>query len=465
MKKTSILSLMLALAATLPSCGSTPADGTGVADTTVNLIDKYTAPEEEPQLPENFVIPKGYTYEKDYKYSSEDDNCDGIYIGTTGMVGAAMALSGDKIYYSTGEDMMGYIDIKNGETFAICPDPLCDHTFMGGCKYLGFSEPIVHTEKSHILFVTQGYALGNQIHRNICVVDQENGTVTRVYGSDVEGSEPLNGIFLQFITNNKLYFTGVVVSNETDSEGKVITKSTNRLFTMDIDTYEVEPLNYNYGTGTSATCVSSSDKYMILVDSFIGYVSIMDLNQENEKILVEFDNKNYMVSNCYYDSVTDEFYFSVVSNRVFHGYMDGPEEGHIYKVDSNLNCEIIDMPSDKIIRFTLTRNYIYFFMFDPVPLNIDPPAAEPIIMPDGGKMYRIRRDGSSEYELIFDGGLELIMCALYPTIVIGDHIYFVHEYIYQMLYGKLSGKIFLYRSGYVARVGITDKTVKPILLN
>ena len=43
MKKISILALILVSAIVLPACGNTSATETGVADTTVNLIDKYAA--------------------------------------------------------------------------------------------------------------------------------------------------------------------------------------------------------------------------------------------------------------------------------------------------------------------------------------------------------------------------------------------------------------------------------------
>ena len=423
MKKTAILALMLAFTAALPACGNTPADGT---DTTVNLIDKYTEPPkvEEVEIPEGFVIPTGYTYETEYKYSPDGDNLYGIYPGASQTLGSAMAIGGDRLYYSKS-GILSYISVKDGKCYTVCPDPLCGHTQAEGCQFLGLGDLLLHPEKDYLLFGIQTYYIEKQRYNNICAINEKDGSIKRVFGNDVEGSEQIGAIFLKFIVDDKLYFTVRHLETETNEEGKVVEKSVDSIFTMDVNTYEVNMLDNKFGTGHYGQCIISSDKYMLFVDYDMGTVTVTDLNQENEKLLLKFDPHYCFIDNCYFDAVTDEFYFLLVSRRASDGYSEGPEEGNIYRLDNKLNFEKLDMPTDKIPRFSLTRDYIYFAIYEPVELGMMT-GNHMCIMEDGGKLYRIKRDGSSEYELVYDGGLELLSDPYFNTYILGDYIYFCY---------------------------------------
>ena len=145
-----LLSIILAavIVASFAACGGETEETTvPTAETTVNLIDKYTAPSDDPpEIPENFVIPEGYTYEMEYRYFPDGDNNDGITY-----MAATMEIHGDRMYYSSKAGL-SYLDLKNGESYTLCPDPLCDHTLEAGCQFLGLGVPMHHPKKDNIIF-------------------------------------------------------------------------------------------------------------------------------------------------------------------------------------------------------------------------------------------------------------------------------------------------------------------------
>jgi len=451
MKKTSILTLMLALTLIFAACSNTPAMGTGVADTTVNLIDKYTAPSEDPpEIPENFVIPEGYTYEMEYRYFPDGDNSYGIrYAPST------MEILGERLYYRS-ELVLSYLDVKTGQTFAVCPDPICPHTSESGCQFIGLNIPIHHPENYDIVFTVQGYTVAMENHMNICVVDEKQGTVTKVYGTDVKGSEDGGSIFLRFLSGDKLYFSRHYEESTMDEHGKINTEIVSRLFAMDINTYEVKQVDNNSGDVEAKNVLISGDNHLLCVSK--GQVKVADINFENEKILLEFDTDTFFIKDYYYDSVTDEFYFSLLTEVLLGNTYDGPAEGYIYRVDSNMNCEKLDI-SDKIINFTLTRNFIYFTQYEPIELG-ETMYGDRCAVVNGGKFYRVKRDGIGEIELVFDGGVELNHFIHNPLVVFGDYLYYNWAYIVKQTDGSVNFKV---AKDYV-RIGITDKTVKSIIL-
>ena len=84
----------------------------------------------------------------------------------------------------------------------------------------------------------------------------------------------------------------------------------------------------------------------------------------------------YNIRNFYYDEGTSEFYIGLYADYLF-GYSENEtEEGSIYCVNSDLECRKLDMPSEKIVNFQLTNEYIYYAVYDPVYYGITPWGAE-----------------------------------------------------------------------------------------
>ena len=456
MKKTSILALVLAFTAILPACGNTSATEPGGTDTTVNLIDKYTEPPkvEDIELPEGFVIPEGYTYETSYSYFPNGDNSRGIYNVTAE---GEMDIYGDKMFYTTGA-VQCYIDAKTGQSFALCPDPLCDHSEESGCPYRGFAQLKHHPEKDNIMFAVQGYNVEKTVHYNICVIDETNGTITKVYGTDVKGSEVEDAIYFQFISGDKIYFTGRFFETETDKSGNVVSKIVDRVYTLDMNTYEVKKLDNEYSEGEFGLCLTASKNHILFCDFALGKIYVTDINFNNQQLIVEYDPETFFMGEYCYDSITDEIYFSVASNSLSGRSDEGVEEGYIYCLDSDLNCKRLDF-CDTIVNFALTRNYIYFTKYDPIVLGKTINDRNCVVV-NGGKFYRITRDGMGEEELVFDGGVGIYHFIHHPFAVMGDYIYYPYTYLHD-LFGYPS----FHFSGRTVRIGITDKTVKSLSFN
>ena len=452
MKKTSSIALLLAIASMLTACGNTTVSETGGAsETTVNLIDKYTAPEEEPpELPEHFVIPEGYTYEKEYRYFPDGDNSDGIRYRAS----AGKEICGDRMYYHLPNGL-GYIDIRDGKKYTLCPDPICAHTAESGCQFIGLIEPIHHPEKEDILFAVQSYNVEREVHNNICVINEKEGTVTKLYGTDVKGSELGGVISLRYMVGDKLYFTRRFEETPTNESGEAGPKVEIRVFTMDVNTYDVKQLEINNSSLVLSSSLIASNKHILFCDHAAGRVMAYDLNYENGKVLAEFDPSVAFAWDSCYDSVTDELYFNIISGVVLGTKYDGPEIGDLYRVDSDLNCEKLDI-ADKIINFAVTRNYIYFTRYEPVEYG-ETEIGTRCVDVNGGKFYRIRRDGTSEAELVFDGGLKLNFIPYFQFFVLGDYLY------YNWAYPGISGYAVALIPAYDdVRIGITDKTVRSM---
>lgn len=157
-------------------------------------------------------IGKAYSAETEYQYDENSDNMDGI---------VPMIFNQYKIYYNKmyftvvkmyehsdeqNADMLTYIDINNGTKHYICPDPLCKHTYSGGCKYLGFFDPVFLNENifySVRLDMRKDVTMDiNDMCFSIYKIETEKDIVEKIYSSE----NLSECILLTFIGNNKLYF-------------------------------------------------------------------------------------------------------------------------------------------------------------------------------------------------------------------------------------------------------------------
>ena len=113
------------------------------------------------------------------------------------------------------------------------------------------------------------------------------------------------------------------------------------------------------------------------------------------------------------------------------------------------------MPSEMITSFQLTRDYIYYTVYDPIQLGSK--NGRPLLDTTGGKIYRVPRDNTTEGELFFDAKGELIFRGAYC--VVGDNLY--------LQYYKVRGSgddMSTYYTGSIARVNVKENTLKWINL-
>jgi len=228
------------------------------------------------------------------------------------------------------------------------------------------------------------------------------------------------------------------------------------MLTMDINTYEVKPLEISDRTLDLTGSMIASENYIFCVDHATGSVMAYDHNYENGKVLLEYDTSASFVWDYCYDSLTDEFYFNLLSNVCLGHKFEGAEIGDLYRVDSNLNCEKLDI-ADKVVNFAVTRNYIYFTQYDPIEYG-ETKFGLRIANVNGGNFYRVKRNGTGDVELVFDGGIDIYQIPYFPFFVFGDYMYYNWAYVGDW-YGEQYGPIVARDD---VRIGLTDKTVRSM---
>ena len=127
----------------------------------------------------------------------------------------------------------------------------------------------------------------------------------------------------------------------------------------------------------------------------------------------------------------------------------------VYKIDKEFNITEIPMPSEMITSIQLTKDYIYYTVYDPIQYGTR--KGHPILDTTGGKIYRVARDNTTEGELFFDAKGELIFRGAYC--VVGDNLYLQ----YYKLKGVADDTSFYY-TGSIARVNVKENTLKWINL-
>ena len=179
-----------------------------------------------------------------------------------------------------------------------------------------------------------------------------------------------------------------------------------------------------------------------------------DYNFENPVTIMTYED-GYWFRNIYYDQDTEEMYVLVSYTGLYYPKnpdMSGKDINcKVYKVDKDFNLTEIPMPSEMVTSFQLTRDYIYYTVYDPIQLGSR--NGRPILDTTGGKIYRAPRDNTTEGELFFDGKGELIFRGSYC--VVGDNLY-LRYYKYKGVADDAS----CYYTGSIARVNVAENTLK-----
>ena len=81
----------------------------------------------------------------------------------------------------------------------------------------------------------------------------------------------------------------------------------------------------------------------------------------------------YKRQNLYYDKNTDELYaFIMYSELAYPEKMDMSDKDihcKVYKIDKDFNLTEIPMPSEMVTSIQLTKDYIYYTVYDPIPVS------------------------------------------------------------------------------------------------
>jgi hypothetical protein len=237
-------------------------------------------------------------------------------------------------------------------------------------------------------------------------------------------------------------------------DGKVEKKTNYIMMALDLDKSETEQISES--SQASDRCLLANDQYMLFDDDENHKLYATNLNFENRQTIMEY-NDEFTIRNVYFDNTTQELFFVMCSKFLVGISRNKIEEGYVYCIDKNFNCNKIDMPTEKIIGIQLTRNYIYYTTYDPIYYGISPRGTE-CIDETGNKIYRVNRSDTISSELIFDGhsviffGLGYIITCNYLYI---DYASFHEE----------GGMTWFRRMGSTARVNFAEGTIKWLNLD
>ncbi len=366
-------------------------------------------------------------------------------------------------YYTLGHPVYAYISNQTGEKHFICPDPLCTHGAYSGCQYLDLGELLYSTSDASILFTTKTvFSEQNGItYTYIYEINTSAATLTPIY-TPVEKTDGLNmvGIDLMFEKAGKLYFIYNTQYEYINDSGETEHDEKAKLMYLDLKARQTEVINENYPT--RAGLVGEAWGKLLFADVDTRELYCTDYNFENPVTIMTYED-GYWFRNIYYDQDTEEMYVLVSYTGLY--YPKNPDMSgkdihcKVYKVDKDFNLTEIPMPSEMITSIQLTKDYIYYTVYDPIQLGSR--NGYPLIDTTGGKICRAARDNTAKEELFFDNHGEIIFDGSIGAAycVVGDNLY--------LQYYKLRGSgddMSSYYTGSIARVNVKENTLKWINL-
>lgn len=360
-------------------------------------------------------------------------------------------------YYTLGDPIYAYISSQTGEKHFICPDPLCTHGAYSGCQYLNLGGLLQSTSNPSIMYTTKSAVVDGVFYPTVYEINKSSATITPIYTPD-DKSEGLDMIYLvlMFEKDGKLYFIYNSKYEYVNDSGETEYDEKAKLMYLDIKTKQTEVINDNYPI--RAGLIGEVWGKLLFADGDIDELYYTDYNFENSVTVLKY-GEEYSPRNIYYDKNTDELYV-----LCFYGELDYPQNPDmsgkdihckVYKIDKEFNITEIPMPSEMITSIQLTKDYIYYTVYDPI--HYGTRKGHPILDTTGGKIYRVARDNTTEGELFFDAKGELIFRGAYC--VVGDNLYLQ----YYKLKGVADDTSFYY-TGSIARVNVKENTLKWINL-
>ena len=360
-------------------------------------------------------------------------------------------------YYTSGKDAYAYISSQTGEKHFLCPDPLCTHGAYSGCQYLNLYGLLQSTSNPSIMYTTKSAVEDGVFYPTVYEINKSAATITPIYTPD-DKSEGLDMIYLDlmFEKDGKLYFIYNSKYEYVNDSGETEYDEKAKLMYLDLKTKQTEVLNEDFSTRVGLIGEVWGKLLFSNGDTLELYYT--DYNFENPVTIMNFED-GYGLRNLYYDGNTDEMYMLSL-----YGELDYPQNPDmsgkdihckVYKIDKEFNITEIPMPSEMVTSIQLTKDYIYYTVYDPIQYGTR--KGHPILDTTGGKIYRVPRDNTTEGELFFDAKGELIFRGAYR--VVGDNLYLQ----YYKLKGVADDTSFYY-TGSIARVNVKENTLKWINL-
>ena len=365
--------------------------------------------------------------------------------------------------YTLGHPTYAYISNLTGEKHFICPDPLCTHGAFSGCQYLDLGDLKFSASNPSVMYATRFNLVDGITYAYIYEINNSAATITPIY-TPVEKAEELHmvTIELMFEKNDKLYFIYRNQYEYVGKNGETEHDEKSKLMSLDLKTKQTEVINENYPT--RAGLVGEVWSKLLFADVDTRELYCTDYNFENPVTIMTYED-GYWFRNIYYDKNTEEIYVLVSYTGL--NYPKDPDMSgkdihcKVYKVDKDFNLTEIPMPSEMVTSFQLTRDYIYYTVYDPIQLGSR--NGRPILDTTGGKIYRAPRDNTTEGELFFDNHGEIMFSSSSSLgaayCVVGNNLY--------LQYNKVRGSgddMSTYYTGSIARVNVKENTLKWINL-
>ena len=467
MKKFNLAALAVLALLLLSSCSK---ENKGIViEKTQNLLD------DAPTAPEGYEYLEGVgswlSAETEYKSSPYDNivSIKGNYFSTTNdniyfqLKKEESKRDETGYYYTLGDPIYAYISGQTGEKHFICPDPLCTHGAYSGCQYLNLGGLLQSTSNPSIMYTTKSAVVDGVFYPTVYEINKSAATITPIYTPD-DKSEGLDMIYfnLMFEKDGKLYFIYnsryeyVNDSGETEHDEKA------KLMSFDLKTKQTEVLNEDLSTRVGL--MGEVWDKLLFGDGDTLELYYTDYNFENSVTIMKFED-GYGLQNLFYDGNTDELYMLSYYGELMYPRnpdMSGKDiHCKVYKIDKDFNITEIPMPSEMITSIQLTKDYIYYTVYDPIQLGSR--NGRPILDTTGGKIYRVPRDNTTEGELFFDKHGEILFSSSSSLgaayCVVGDNLY--------LQYYKVRGSgddMSTYYTGSIARVNVKENTLKWINL-
>ena len=360
-------------------------------------------------------------------------------------------------YYTLGDPIYAYISGQTGEKHFICPDPLCTHGAYSGCQYLNLGNLTFSSSDTSLMYATRSAVEDGVFYPTVYEINNSAATITPIYKPD-DKSEGLDMVYfeLMFEKDGKLYFIYNSQYEYVNENGETEHDEKAKLMSLDLKTKQTEVLNEDLSTRVGL--MGEVWDKLLFGDGDTLELYYTDYNFENPVTIMKFED-GYGLKNLFYDGNTDELYMLSYYGELMYPRnpdMSGKDiHCKVYKMDKDFNITEVPMPSEMITSIQLTKDYIYYTVYDPIQLGSR--NGYLLIDTTGGKIYRAPRDNTTEGELFFDNHGEIIFDGSIGAAycVVGDNLY--------LQYYKLRGSgddMSSYYTGSIARVNVAENTLK-----
>ncbi len=307
------------------------------------------------------------------------------------------------------------VNLETGNARYTCADPLCehlkDHCPHVSINHVGYYNGMIYVLTNRYETEMKGNDLTHYVTDNIEALDPTTGEFSVLWSETYSlDSDIRTRIMRHEISSGKLIC--VVGTFYQDMESKTENR-TEILHIFDLD------------TGTKLDSITIPQE---LTDANFGIV-----HMEGDTLWCRDDINGFYRTDLSFGSIetVGSEYAWVTLNSVdtqtgeifLEVREDGMENGSIRIGRLNGNeIELLDMPHDNILEYQITRDWIYYTVYDPVPVGINHNGTGQVFFENGGKIYRTSRSDSSESELIFDDGVNFNLKEQW--FVLGDCLYF-----------------------------------------